>query len=108
MINPSANVFVLETLVSIIRTGYPIVVELIDLVNSVIIFLSQMTLPRWLSYLLGFLTVTHSPALLDLFILCYASICSTMAFPLLENSYVVVSISTDFSINLKQMPRFIT
>ena len=33
-INPSANVFFLETLTSIIRTGYPILVELIDLVNS--------------------------------------------------------------------------
>ena len=47
----------LETLTSIIRTGSPILVELIDLVNSVIIFLSQMTLPRWLTFLLGSLTV---------------------------------------------------
>ena len=47
----------LETLTSIIRTGLPILVELIDLVNSVIIFLSQMTLPRWLTFLLGFHTV---------------------------------------------------
>ena len=38
---------------SVIRTGLPILVELIDLVNSVIIFLSQMTLPRWLTFLLG-------------------------------------------------------
>ena len=44
-INPSSNVFV-ETLTSIIRTGLPILVELINLVNSVIIFLSQMTSPR--------------------------------------------------------------
>ena len=41
----------LETLTSIIRTGLPIMVELIDLVNSVIVFLSQMTLPRWLTFL---------------------------------------------------------
>ena len=47
----------LETLTSIIRTGLPILVELIDLVNSVIIFLSQMTLPRWLTFLHGFQTV---------------------------------------------------
>ena len=47
----------LETLTSIIRTGLPILVELIDLVNSVIIFLSQMTLLRWLTFLLGFQTV---------------------------------------------------
>ena len=47
----------LETLTSIIRTGLPILVELIDLVNSVIIFLSQMTLLRWLTFLLRSQTV---------------------------------------------------
>ena len=47
----------LETLTSIIRTGLPILVELINLVNSVVIFLSQMTLPRWLTFLPGFQTV---------------------------------------------------
>ena len=47
----------LETLTSIIRTGLPILVELIDLVNSVIVFLSQMILLRWLTFLLGFQTV---------------------------------------------------
>ena len=41
-------------LTSIIRTGIPILLEMIDLVNSVIIFLSQMTLPRWLTFLFGF------------------------------------------------------
>ena len=35
-----------ETLASIITTGQPILVELIDLVNSVKIFISQMTLLR--------------------------------------------------------------
>ena len=44
--------FSLETLTSIIRTGLPILVELMDLVNSVIMFLSQMTLLRWLTFLL--------------------------------------------------------
>ena len=47
----------LETLTSIIRTGLPILMELINLVNSVIIFLSQMTLLRWLTFLLGSQTV---------------------------------------------------
>ena len=42
---------------SIIRTGLPILVELIDLVNSVITFLSQMTLLRCLTFLLGSQTV---------------------------------------------------
>ena len=47
----------LETSTCIIRTGLPILVELIGLVNSVIISLSQMTLLRWLTFLLGFQTV---------------------------------------------------
>ena len=90
----------LKTLTSILRTGLPIVVELIHLVNSVIIFLSQMTLLRWLTFLLGSQTDSHSPALLDLFISSDASICSTMAFPPLGNSdHVVVSVSIDFLSN---------
>ena len=47
----------LETLTSIIRTSLPIPVELIDLVNSVIIFLPQMTLLKWLTFLRGSQTV---------------------------------------------------
>ena len=47
----------LETLTSIIRTGLPSLVELINLVNSDVIFLSQMTLLRWLTFLLGSQTV---------------------------------------------------
>ena len=45
----------LET--SILRTGLPTLVELIDLVNSVIIFLSQTTWLRRLTFLLGSQTV---------------------------------------------------
>ena len=86
----------LEILMSIIRTGLPILVELIDLVNSVIIFLSQTTLLRWLTFLLGFQIDSHNSALLDLFISSDASICSTMAFPPLGNSDHVVSVSIDF------------
>ena len=52
LINPSANVFVFGDFNVIIRTGLPILVELIDVVNSVIIFLSQMTLLKWLTFLL--------------------------------------------------------
>ena len=93
----------LETLTSIIRTGLPIPVELIDLVNSVITFLSQMTLLRWLTFLLRSQTDFHSPALLDLFLSSDASICSTMAFPPLGNSdHVVVSVSIDFPTNSQQ------
>ena len=41
----------LETLTSIIRTGLPILVELIELLNYVIIFLFQMTFLRWSTFL---------------------------------------------------------
>ena len=78
----------LESLTSIIRTGLPILVELIDLVNSVLIFLSQMTLLRCLTFLLG--SHSDSPALLDLFLSSVTSIYSTIAFPSLGNSDHVV------------------
>ena len=42
---------------------------------------------------------SHSPALMDLFLSSDATICSTMAFPPLGNSDVVVSVSTDFPSN---------
>ena len=46
---------------------------------------------------------SHSPALLDLFLSSDATICSTMAFPPLENSnHVVVSVSIDFPSNSQQ------
>ena len=98
----------LEALRFIIRTGYSngltILVELINLMNSVIIFLSQTNLLRCLTFLLGSLTFdSHSPALLDLFLSSDASICSTMAFPPLGNSdHVVVSVSIDFQTNSQQ------
>ena len=81
----------LETLTSIIRTGSPILVELIDLVNSVIIFLFQMSFPTYIPD-----CGSHSPALLNLFLSSDASICSTMAFPPLGNSDHIVSVSIDF------------
>ena len=51
----------LETLTSIKWTGVPILLKLIDLLNSVIIFLSQITLFRWLTFLLTSQTDSHSP-----------------------------------------------
>ena len=55
--------FSLETSTFIMRTGLLILVELIDLVSSPIIFLSQTTLLRWLTSLLTsqtmILTVSH-------------------------------------------------
>ena len=61
-----------------------------------------MTLLRWLTFLLGSLTVSnsYSHALLDLFLTSDASISFKMAFPPLENSdHIVVSVSTDFPSN---------
>ena len=71
-------------------------VELIDLVRSVTIFLFQTILLRWLTFLLGSQTVivTVLPSQ------SCSSICSTMAFPPLGNSdHVVVSVSIDFPSN---------
>ena len=77
----------LETLTFIIRTGLPILVELIS--NDLTRMVNFPTrIPDCDS---------HSPALLDLFISSDASICSTMPFPPLGNSdHIVVSVSTDF------------
>ena len=97
----------LETLTSIIRTGLPILVELIDLVNcynfSISNDLTQMVnFPTWILD-----CDSHSPALLDLFLSFDASICSTMAFPPLGHSdHLVVSVSIDFPINSKQDAQF--
>ena len=82
---------------SIIRTGLPILVELIDLVNSVISNdLTQMVnFPTWITD-----CDSHTPALLDLFISSDTSISSTMAFPPFGNSdHIVVSVSIDFPSN---------
>ena len=93
---------------SIIRTGLPILVKLIDLVNSVITFLSQETLLTWLTFLLGSQTAILS-VLLFWSISSDASICSTMGnFPPLENSdHVVISVFIDFHHIYNRMPRFI-
>ena len=56
----------LETLTSIIRTGLPVLVELIDLVNSAIIsndLTQAVNFPTWIPDY-----DSDSPALLDLFI----------------------------------------
>ena len=97
----------LETLTSIIRTGLPILVELIDLVDQL-----QFSLSNDLTQMVNFPTQipdcdSHSPALLDLFLSSDASICSTMAFTPLGNSdHVVVSVSIDFSTNSQQDVQF--
>ena len=73
--------------------------ELIDLANSVRIFLSQIILLVCLTFLLGSLTVTFTVLLFWIFS-SDARVCSAMAFPPLENSnHVVVSVSINFSVN---------
>ena len=103
----------LETLTSIIRTGLPILVELIKLVNSVIIFVSNVfNISNDVTQMVNFPTRipdfdSHSLALLDLFISSNASICSTMAFPPLGRSdHVVLSVSIDLPNNEQRYTPF--
>ena len=86
----------LETLTFIIRSGLPILVELIVLVNSY-----NFCISNDVTQMVHFPTRisncdSHSPALLDLFISSGTSICSTMAFPPFGNPDHVVSVSIDF------------
>ena len=90
----------LETFTSIIRTGLAILVKLINLVNSVIIFLPQMILLRLLTFLLGFKNVILIVLLIwiSFFLLTLA-----LVLPPLENSeHVIVSVSIDFLSNLQR------
>ena len=88
----------LETLTSITRTGLPILVELINLVNCY-----NFSISNDLTQIVNFPTRipdcdSHSPALLDLFLSSDANICSAMASPSLGNSdHVVVSVSIGYS-----------
>ena len=96
----------LETLTSIMRTGLPILVELINLVNSAIIFLPPMTLLTWVTFLLGSQTVILTVLLFWIFFLG-ASTFSRMAFTVLGNSdYVVISVSIDFPSHSQQDASF--
>ena len=56
-INPSANVFVFRSFNAHHKDWLTYSVEIDHLVNSVIIFLSQMTLLIWLTFLIGSQTV---------------------------------------------------
>ena len=94
-----------ETLAFIIRTGSPILVKLIDLMNFLIISNDLTHMVKFPTQILD--CDSHSPALLDLFLSSDASICSTIAFPPLENSnHVVDSVSIDFPINSKRDAQF--
>ena len=98
LMNPSANVFVFGNFNLHHKDWLTYSGRLVDLVNSIIIFLSRMaSFPTQISDY-----DSHSPALLDLFISSDASICSRMAFPPLGNSDHVVSVSIDFPTNSQQ------
>ena len=88
----------LKTLTSIIRTGLAILVELIDLVNSVIIFLSQITLLRWLTFLLGSQTVILIVLLFWIYFFLLTLVFVLQWLSLLCE-ILVVSVSIDFPTN---------
>ena len=97
----------LETLTFIIRTGLPILVELIDLVNFCIISndLTQMVnFPTRISD-----CDSHSPALLNLFISSEASICSATALALYWE--ILIMLLSWFQLTFRQIhnriPHFI-
>ena len=90
----------LETLMSIF----------IDLVNFVIIFLSLMTLLRWLTFLLGSLTVTLKVLFfcISFFLLMLVFVLQSMAFSPLGNFDHVVAVFIDFLSNSQQNAPFMT
>ena len=74
--------------------------------NSVFGHFTQWTLLRWLTFLLGFLTVTLTVLLLSIYVFLLTH-CSTVAYLPLENSdLVVVSVSIDFPLNSKKYSHF--
>ena len=91
---------------SIRRTGLPILVKLIDLLNSVIMLLSEMTLLRWLTLLLGSQTVTLIVQLFFISLFLLALVYVLMAFSPLGNPDHVVSVSIDFPSNSQQDASF--
>ena len=56
---PSANAYIFGDF-DVHQKDWLTLVKLVDLVNSVIIFVSQVALLRWLTFLLGSLTVTFT------------------------------------------------
>ena len=99
-INPSANVFVFG--------GLPIMVELVDLVNFVIIFLSQMTLLRWLTFQFRLQTVILIAVVFWIYFFLDTSICSTMTSLHWE---ILIMLLSQFSLTFYHihngMPHFI-
>ena len=95
----------LVTFKSIIRTGLPILVALTDLVNSVVSVLSQMSLLRWLTFLLGSQTVILIVLLfwISFFLLTLVFVLQWRSLPW-QILTVVVSVSLDFLSNSQDAP----
>ena len=90
--------FPLRSLYNHYWTGLPILVELIGLVNSVVIFLSQMTLLRWSIFLFGSQTVILTVLLF--WISFFVLYLFYNGFPSIRKFwYVIVSVSIDFLSN---------
>ena len=103
-INPSTNVFVLGDF-NVYHKDWLIYSDRTDRLDELCY---NFSISNDLTQIVNFPTRipdcdSRSHALLNLFLSSDASICSTMAFPPLENSdHVVVTVSIDFPINLKQ------
>ena len=89
-INTSANVFFLGDLDVHHKISLAYSVRIDRLANSVITYISQTILRKWLAFQLRSLTLTHSSALLDLFLSSDPSIYSAVAFLASGNSDHVV------------------
>ena len=108
-INPSVNVVVFGDLNVHHKDWLAILEELIDLVNSAIIFLSQMTLLRWLAFLLGSQTVILTVLLLWIYLFLL-----TIVFVLQRLSHhweILIMFLSQFTLTFHHihngMPRFI-
>ena len=75
--------------------------ELIDLVNSVTFFLSQMALLRWLIFLLGSLTVILTFMLFWIYLVLLMLVFVLQWLSLHWEIHAIVSVSIDFPINSK-------
>ena len=95
----STHLLIFLSLENSIRTGLTILVGLIDLVNSVIIFLFQMTILRWLTFLIRSLTVILTVLLfwISFFLLILVFVLQWLS--LHWEILVVVSVSRDFPSN---------
>ena len=99
----------LETLTSITKTGLSILVELIDLVSSAIIFPSQTTLLRWLTFILAYQAGVLKVLLFSIsfFLLMLVFILQWLSF----HWEILIMLSPQFPLTFhyiyNEMPRFI-